>query len=297
MRIGVDLGGTKIEIVALDDSGAALARQRVATPAGQYDATLDRIVELVRAVELQTGQTGTIGIGTPGARSRRTSLIKNSNSTILIGNDFEHDLSRRLSRPVRIANDANCVALSEAIDGAAAEYNQVFGVILGTGVGGAIVHRKTCIEGRNRLAGEWGHMPLPWARDDERPGPQCYCGKRGCIETFLSGPSLAREYKGLTGNDATPSAVSQVAADGDIAAQQCMGDYEDRLARGLAVVVDILDPEVIVLGGGVSNLDRLYENIPPLLERYVLAGEVDTKIRRALHGDSSGVRGAAMLWP
>ncbi|MDP9018734.1 MAG: ROK family protein [Candidatus Eremiobacteraeota bacterium] len=297
MRIGVDLGGTKIEIIALDDAGATIVRRRVATPAGQYEATLEQIVDLVRGVESQTGKTGTIGIGTPGARSRRTALIKNSNSTILIGHDFENDISRRLGRAVRIANDANCFALSEAVDGAAADSNLVFGVILGTGVGGAIVHRKFGIEGRNRLAGEWGHMPLPWPRDDERPGPACYCGKFGCIETFLSGPSLTREYRALTGNDASPTAIAQMASQSDSDAQQCMNDYEDRLARGLAVVIDIVDPEVIVFGGGVSNIDRLYEDVPPRLERYVLAGEVDTKLRRALHGDSSGVRGAAMLWP
>ena len=296
MRIGIDLGGTKIEIVALDDARIELYRQRVSTPVGDYEKTLDAIVALVRDAEAALGRSGSVGIGTPGATSRISGTIKNANSTVLIGENFEADITARLERTVRIANDANCFALSESIDGAAAEAGVVFGAILGTGVGGGIAVTRTIIEGRNRLTGEWGHTPLPWPRDDERPGSACYCGKYGCIETWLCGPRFTAQYVEHGGEPCSPTQIAERAHAGEAKAGTALREYADRLARSLAVIINILDPDVVVLGGGVSNVAQLYAWVPQLLARYVLAGEVQTRLVRAAHGDSSGVRGAAMLW-
>jgi fructokinase len=297
MRIGVDLGGTKIEIIALDDAGSTLLRRRVPTPAGDYLGTLNAITDLVVAAEKDTGRQGTVGVASPGALSNRTGLLKNSNSTVLIGKPLAHDLSLKLGRPIRLENDANCFTLSEAVDGAAADGHVVFGVILGTGVGGGVVVGREIAGGRNRIAGEWGHTPLPWATDSERPGPPCYCGKSGCVETFLSGGGLARDYRARCGKLVAAEDVVRAAAGGDACAQECLDAYQDRLARGLAVVVNVLDPDVIVLGGGLSNVRQLYAGLSDRLGKYAFSDAVDTPIVRAAHGDSSGVRGAAWLWP
>jgi fructokinase len=297
MRIGIDLGGTKIEAIALGDGGVELFRHRVPTPSGDYDATLRAIAELVASVEASVGQQGSIGIGTPGAVSPRTGLMKNSNSVVLNGRPLDRDLQAKLGRAIRIENDANCFALSEAVDGAARDASVVFGVILGTGVGAGIVIDQRIIAGRNRIAGEWGHNPIPWPRAEELPGPACYCGKRGCIETFLSGPGLAREYRIRTGNEMTANEIATTTDVGSPEALAVMETYEDRLARGLAHVINIVDPDVIVLGGGLSNIARLYGTVPALLQRYVFSDGVATPVVRAMHGDSSGVRGAAWLWP
>jgi fructokinase len=296
MRIGVDLGGTKIEALALDPGGRPLLRRRVPTPRGDYEATLGAVVDLVRSLEAELQRRGSLGVGVPGAISPASGTIKNANSTWLIGRPFDRDLSRALDRPVRLANDANCFALSEAVDGAAAGAEVVFGVILGTGVGGSLVVAKRPIGGRNAIAGEWGHNPLPWPRDDERPGPDCYCGKRGCIETFLSGPGLARDYGAATGETLSAEAIAVLAGRGEDRAQAALARYEDRLARGLAHVINILDPEVVVLGGGLSNIGRLADRMPELLSAYVFSDRVDTAVVNARHGDSGGVRGAAWLW-
>ncbi len=298
MRIGIDLGGTKIEAAALDASGAILIRQRTPTPAGDYAATLAAIAALVASLEAQIGVRGSVGVATPGALSLKTGLIKNANSTVLNGKPLDHDLKQLLNRPVRLENDANCFALSEAVDGAGAGARVVFGVILGTGVGGGLVVDGAVIAGRNRIAGEWGHNPLPWPQGDERPGPACYCGKAGCIETFLSGPSLARGYTTRVGGAAVDAnAVAAAAGAGDAQALACLDLYRDRLARGLASVVNVVDPDVIVLGGGVSNIAALYDGLPALIARYAFSDGVETRVVRAAHGDSSGVRGAAWLWP
>jgi fructokinase len=272
MRLGVDLGGTKTEIIALDDAGGELLRRRVPTPRGDYPGTLALIVALVRAAEDELGRRGTVGIGIPGAESRLTGLIKNANSTWLIGQPLRRDLEQALGREVRIANDANCFALSEAVDGAAAGAEVVFGVILGTGVGGGIVVRGQVLEGANAIAGEWGHNPMP-AEPDHR---ECYCGRRGCIELYLSGPALA--------------------ADGGAGDESALTRYERRLAKALAQVINILDPDAIVLGGGVSNIDRLYETVPRLWGEHIFSDHVATRLLKHRHGDSSGVRGAAWLW-
>ncbi|HTX58688.1 MAG TPA: ROK family protein [Verrucomicrobiae bacterium] len=296
MRIGVDLGGTKIEAVVLDGAGEPLVRRRVPTPAGDYDGTLRAIAGLVEAVERETGPCAqTVGIGTPGIPSRVTGAMKNANSTVLIGKPLEGDLRAMLGRPVRLANDADCFTLSESRGGAADGAGIVFGVILGTGVGGGIVVGGRTLQGPNGIAGEWGHNPLPWPQDDERPGPACYCGKRGCIETFLCGPRLREADRRATGRGREPAAIAADAAGGDAEAERLMARYEDRLARGLATVVNLLDPDVVVLGGGLSNLERLYANVPPLLGRYVFSDRVETRLARARFGDSSGVRGAALL--
>jgi fructokinase len=297
MRIGIDLGGTKIEAIALDDGGVTLVRDRVPTPDGDYRATLDAVADLVAFIERETGGHGTVGVATPGAISRKSGLIKNSNSIGLNGKPLDRDLSQRLGREIRLENDANCFALSEAVDGAAAGARVVFGVILGTGVGGGVVVDKAPIVGRNHVAGEWGHNPLPWPREDEWPGPACYCGKNGCIETFLSGPALAREYRARAGKELMPEAIARAAASGNSDAIACLGCYCDRFARGLASVINVLDPDKIVLGGGVSNIAQLYDNVSMLLERYAFSDGINTPIVRARHGDSSGVRGAAWLWP
>ncbi len=300
IRLGIDLGGTKIEGIVLDARGRTLARRRVATPREDYPATVAAVAGLVAALEHEAGARGSVGVGIPGAVSPQTGRIKNANSTWLIGAAFNRDLAAALDRPVRLANDANCFALSEAVDGAAAGAGVVFGVILGTGVGGGVVIDGKVLAGRNAIAGEWGHNPLPWPRDEERPGPTCYCGKRGCIETFLSGPGLARDYAAGEGSPASPSAspeeIETRAEAGEAAALAALDRYQDRLARGLAQVIDLLDPDVIVLGGGLSNLPRLYQSLPARLPAYVFSDRVDTELRPPRHGDSSGVRGAAWLW-
>lgn len=297
MRIGVDLGGTKIEAAALDAAGAIMIRQRAPTPAGDYAGTLAAIAALVASVEAQTGETGSVGVATPGALSLKTGLIKNANSTVLNGRPLDRDLSALLNRPVRIENDANCFALSEAADGAGAGARVVFGVILGTGVGGGLVVDGRLVSGRNRIAGEWGHNPLPRPRADELPGPACYCGKKGCIETFVAGPALARNYIEQTGIARDAQSIAAAAEAGEPAAVACLHLFSDRLARGLASVINIVDPDVIVLGGGLSNIARLYDGLPALIARYAFSDGVETPVVRAAHGDSSGVRGAAWLWP
>jgi fructokinase len=297
MRIGIDLGGTKIEAIAIDGSGATLLRHRAPTPAGDYEATLAAISDLVAFVEAETGRRGSIGVATPGALSLKTGLIKNANSTILNGMPLDRDLAARLGRPVRLENDANCFALSEATDGAAAGAAAVFGVILGTGVGGGLVIDGKLVSGRNRVAGEWGHNPLPWAHGGELPGSACYCGRSGCIETFLSGPVLAADCLFRTGVAKSPQAIAAAAQTGDAQASLCLRLYQDRLARALASVVNVVDPDVIVLGGGVSNIGALYDGLSGTIARYAFSDGVDTPVLRAAHGDSSGVRGAAWLWP
>ncbi|MGF1629586.1 MAG: ROK family protein [Kiloniellaceae bacterium] len=296
MRIGVDLGGTKIEAAALGPDGAVLARQRLATPREDYAATIGAIVALVQQVESGIGLHGSVGVGIPGARSAISGLIKNASSTWLLGKPLDRDLAAALGRPVRLMNDANCLALSEAADGAAAGLEVVFGVILGTGVGGGIAVAGRPLIGCNAIAGEWGHNPLPWPQPDERPGPACYCGKQGCIETFLSGPNLARDYREAGGEAITAKDIVQRAEAGEPAAEVALARYEDRLARALAGVINILDPDALVLGGGISNVDRLYRTLPALLPRYVFSDHVATPVLKARHGDSSGVFGAARLW-
>jgi len=297
MRIGVDLGGTKTESVAIDDTGIERARLRVPTLSDSYDAIITSIVRLVHDTEACVGQTGTVGIGIPGALSPATGLVKNANTVALIGHPLDRDLARALNRPVRVANDANCFVLSEASDGAGAGARVVFGVIVGTGTGGGVVVDGKLLTGPHAIAGEWGHNPLPWPRDDERPGPSCYCGKCGCIETFLAGPSLARDHRLHTGEARDADDIARRAEAGDAAALASMIRYEDRMARGLASVINLLDPDVIVMGGGVSNIARLYREVPLRLGRYVFSDTVSTPIVPARHGDSSGVRGAAWLWP
>ena len=290
-RIGIDVGGTKIEGVVLTDDGAELGRLRVTTPQGDYQATVDRISELVDQLEHTHGRTfDTIGIGTPGAIDPLTGLLKNSNSVALNGRPFHLDLAAALGRPVIMRNDADCFALSEARDGAAAGASVVFGVIIGTGVGGGVVVEGQALSGPNAIAGEWGHNPLPWPRDDERPGPECYCGLAGCIETFLSGPGFAARA-GAT------DAVEVVAAArrGDLAALAQLDLYCDRLARSLATIINVLDPDAIVLGGGMSNVDEIYQRVPDLWARYAFTSTVATRLLKNRHGDSSGVRGAAWL--
>jgi len=295
MRIGLDLGGTKIEALALDADGLELFRKRIATPQGDYQATVAAIVGLIRDAEETTELQGHVGIGIPGALSRATGLIKNANSTCLIGHPLKEDVEEALERPVCLANDANCFAMSEATDGAAAGAKNVFGVILGTGVGGGLILHGQVIEGHNGIAGEWGHNPLPWPQDDERPGPVCYCGRQGCIEAFLSGPGLSREYLAATGKEAVATEICEHAKSGDEKAESILEHYENRLARALASVINLVDPEVIVLGGGLSNMERLYTNVPALWSRWVFSDRVDTTLVKNQHGDSSGVRGAAWL--
>ncbi|MGC1351226.1 MAG: ROK family protein [Xanthobacteraceae bacterium] len=296
MRIGIDLGGTKIEAIALDENGATLLRRRVPTPTGDYVGTLNAIADLVFFSERELCQNGSVGVASPGAISTRTGLLKNSNSTVLNGRPLVSDLSQRLGRPIRLENDANCFALSEAIDGAAVGAHVVFGVILGTGVGGAIVIGKELIAGHNKIAGEWGHNPLPWATESERPGAPCYCGKSGCVETFLSGAGLTRDYRSRTTKHLTAEEITLAAGGGDKCAQECLTVYRDRLARSLSAVVNLLDPDVIVLGGGLSNIAQLYAGLSSLTAIYTFSDAIDTPIVRAAHGDSSGVRGAAWLW-
>jgi fructokinase len=296
MRIGIDLGGTKIEGIAIADDGAERLRRRIAAPRGDYAKTLEAMAGLVREIDAELGVQGTVGVGIPGTVSPATGLIKNANSTWLIGRPLAEDFPRLLGRPVRFANDANCFALSEATDGAAAGAGLVFGVIVGTGTGGGVVVDGRVLTGANAIAGEWGHNPLPAPRDDESPGPPCYCGRRGCIETFLSGPALARQYEESGGPPVTAEEVAARAAAGEARALALLARYEERMARALASVMNLLDPDVIVLGGGLSNIDRLYERVPQLWSGHVFSDRVATRLVRARHGDSSGVRGAAWLW-
>jgi len=296
LRLGIDLGGSKIEIIALDRDGREILRRRVATPQGDYRATVGTVAGLVEAVEGELHERGSVGVGMPGAESRVTGLIKNANSTCLIGQPLKRDLQTLLQREVRLANDANCFALSEAVDGAAAGADVVFGVILGTGCGAGVVVRGQVLTGANAIAGEWGHNPLPWPGDHERPGPPCYCGKRGCLETWLSGPGLAGDFLAATGKGLTAAAIAAGAQAGDSTCLATLERYEDRLARGLAQVINVLDPDVIVLGGGLSNISRLYENVPRLWGGHVFSDHVATRLLPPVHGDSGGVRGAAWLW-
>ena len=295
MRIGIDLGGTKIEAAAFAAGGAEVFRRRVATPRGDYEATLDAVAALVAEAEARAGR-GTVGIGTPGAISPATGCVKNANSTWLNGRPLEADLERRLAREVRVANDANCFALSEAVDGAGRGARVVFGVIVGTGTGGGVVVDGRILTGRNAIAGEWGHNPLPWTRDDERPGPPCWCGKRGCVETFLSGPGMSGDHRAATGEGLEPAAIAARAAAGDARCAATLERYADRMARARATVVDGLDPDAVVLGGGMSNLSFLYDAVPRLWGRWAFSDRVDTPLLAPVHGDAGGVRGAAWLW-
>jgi fructokinase len=293
LRLGIDLGGTKIEIAALADDSTELLRCRVPTPRGDYPGTLKAVARLVNESENQLGQRGSIGIGIPGAESRVTGLIKNANSIWLIGKPLRDDLQTLLQREVRLANDANCFALSEATDGAAAGAAVVFGVILGTGVGGGIVAHGKVLSGANGIAGEWGHNRLP---GDEPDWPECYCGRKGCVETFLSGPGMKRDYAKTNGENLDPDEIAARAAAGNAACEATLRRYERRLAGALAQVINILDPDAIVLGGGMSNLERLYENVPKLWGAQVFSDQVATRFLKNRHGDASGVRGAAWLW-
>jgi fructokinase len=295
VRMGIDMGGTKIEAIAIDADGRERFRTRVPSPRGDYPGTIEAIAALVADVERALGPA-TVGIGMPGTISPATGLVKNANSTWLNGQRLADDLVARLQRPVRLANDANCFALSEAADGAAAGARIVFGVIIGTGTGGGVVVNGQVLVGANAIAGEWGHNPMPWPEADEWPGPACYCGRTGCIETFLSGPGLASDYVRAGGERLDAVSVAHRACGGDDLAAAALARYERRLARALASIINVLDPDVIVLGGGVSNIDRLYTRVPALWGQYVFSDRVDTRLARAVHGDSSGVRGAAWLW-
>lgn len=296
MRIGIDLGGTKIEGIALANNGDELLRHRINTPQHDYPATLDAMIQLVNYLESNTQRSGTVGIGIPGAVSPGSDTVKNANSTWLIGQTLQKDLETKLNRPVRIANDANCFVMSEATDGAGENADVVFGVIIGTGTGGGISINRQLLVGVNAIAGEWGHNPLPWPRHSELPGPDCYCGKQGCIETYLSGPGFARNFAHQTGKILTAQQIVAQAEDGNEQAELALQVYEDQMARALASVINIIDPHVIVLGGGMSNIQRLYTNVAERWGEYVFSSEVHTRLLANIHGDSSGVRGAAWLW-
>ena len=296
MRIGIDLGGTKIEGVALSSTGHELARERVATPP-HYQATVDAITALVERLERTTGQRGTVGLGIPGAVDPTTGVVKNANSVWLIGQPLGSDLATRLHRDIRLENDANCFALSEATDGAAAGADVVFGVIMGTGVGGGVVVGGRCLPGRQLIAGEWGHNPLPWPQPFELPGPLCYCGKHGCIESWISGPAVAADHERVTGIRLSTPDIIAAAESGVAAAQATRERLVQRAARSLATVINLLDPDVIVLGGGLSNVPRVADDIAAQLGDWVFSNPVTTPVVRHRHGDSSGVRGAAWLWP
>ena len=296
MRFGIDLGGTKIEIIALDGSREVL-RERVPTPQTVYDDTIRAICDLVRAAERKLGATGTVGIAIPGTISGTTGLVKNANSTRLIGHPLDHDLAAAIGRPVRVANDANCFALSEASDGAGRGADVVFGVIVGTGCGGGVSVGGRVLIGAHGIAGEWGHNPLPAPTPAEiDTAPQCYCGRKGCIEAWISGTGLAADFKRRTGRDLRGPDIATAAQAGDAAARATMEDFYDRFARSLAGIVNVLDPDVIVIGGGLSNIDALYSELPGRVERYAFTPEGPTRIVKNRHGDSSGVRGAAWLW-
>ncbi len=297
LRLGIDLGGSKIEAIVLDPSGSELLRNRIPTPCGDYVATLHAIASLVQEAESKLGDSCSIGICIPGTLSPDNGLVKNANSVCLIGHPLNQDLERILRRPIKIANDADCFTVSEARDGAGKDFNTVFGVILGTGVGGGIVVAKQLLSGPNRIAGEWGHNPLPWPTGEDSPQFDCYCGKQGCIETYLCGPALCRRYQlqqpqGVTNVQSLMMKVQQ----GDAKAAACFAIYCRQLAKSLASIINVLDPDIIVLGGGLSNIAALYHQVPELLNDYVFSDRVNTKIKPALHGDSSGVRGAAWLW-
>jgi len=295
MRIGIDLGGTKIEGLLLTPDGIEAQRGRVPTPQGDYDATVRAVADLVGQLQQSADHKATVGIGIPGTVSPATGLVKNANSVCLIAHPLDADIPTAIGRDVRLANDANCFAVSEAHDGAAAGASLVFGVILGTGVGGGVAINGHALVGANAIAGEWGHNPLPWPQDEERPGPKCYCGKAGCIETFLSGPGMTRDHVAHGGNDISGAElVSLVGA--DAACEATLARYEHRLARALASIINVLDPDVIVLGGGLSNIQRLYETVPTLWGEWVLSDTVVTRPVQNVHGHSSGVRGAAGLW-
>jgi fructokinase len=296
-RIGIDVGGTKIEGAAIDIAGLVRVRRRVATPVGDYRATVKTIIDVIGRIEQEIGSTAPVGIGIPGALSPATGLVKNANSTWLIGRPLQHDIETALARPARFANDANCFALSEAIDGAAAGMNTVFGVILGTGVGGRIAVKQQIIIGANAIAGEWGHNPISSPLPDEFPGARCWCGRSGCLETILSGPALAADHHSRTGQTLTPPDIVEKATAGDPACRATLSRYMDRLARGLASVINLLDPDAIVLGGGLSGISALYERVPQLWAHYVFSDRVVTPLLPPAHGDASGVRGAAWLWP
>jgi fructokinase len=297
IRIGVDLGGTKIEFVALGRDGRELHRHRIATPRFDYEGTVRVVAEAAQEIEKKLGRSATVGVGIPGTISTKTSLVKNANSTWLNGEPFDKDLSRALGREVLCANDANCLAVSEATDGAGAGKHVVFAVILGTGCGGGIAVDGRIHGGSNGVAGEWGHNTLPWMRPEEYPGAACYCGRNGCIETWISGTGLEADYKRATGDSLKGPEIIERSGAGEIAALAALDRFEDRLTRGLAQVINLLDPDVIVMGGGASKIPRLYRNVPARLKEYVFGKEADTPILPAKHGDSSGVRGAAWLWP
>jgi fructokinase len=296
VRFGIDLGGTKTEIVALAPDGRELLRRRIVTPRDDYRRTLDALTRLVTESERELGVSASVGLGTPGSISRATGLLRGSNSVCLNGQPIKRDLERFLDREIRITNDANCFALSEATDGAGRDARVVFGAILGTGVGAGIVVEGRVLDGPNAIAGEWGHNPLPWPRDDERPGAACFCGRNGCIETWLAGPGIARDHEHATGEHASAQEIVARAARGDRAGGATLERYEERLARALAHVINLLDPDAIVLGGGLSNIERLYKNVPRHWGSWVFSDRVDTQLLRNVHGDSSGVRGAAWLW-
>lgn len=297
MRLGIDLGGTKIAAVVLDDRGQEKWRTRVATPRGDYEGTLAQIAALVTDGEQAAGETCSVGIGIPGAPSRATGRIKNANSTWLNDQPLQADLEARLSRPVRLANDANCLVVSETMDGASKDARLVFGVILGTGTGGGLFANGALVEGLNSIAGEWGHNPLPWPEASELPGEPCYCGRSGCIETWLSGPALARDHARAAGETVAAEEVVARASRGDTRAAEALDRWEGRLARGLATVINVVDPEVIVVGGGLSRIARLYTNVPALWGQWIFSDVVATRLVPARHGADSGVRGAAGLWP
>src|SRR4051812_749143 len=296
MRIGVDLGGTKIEVMALAPDGSELLRERMPTPRDSYNSVVTGICGLVLDAEARLGRRGTVGLAIPGIVSPKTGLVKNANSILLIGHPLDKDLSVALNRPVRAANDANCFALSEATDGAAAGCQIVFGIIAGTGVGGGVCINGKVLGGAHAIAGEWGHNPLPATTPDEIPGPKCYCGKRGCIESWCSGPALSAQFESVTGRKLRPTEIATAARNGDATAAQIMDTYLDRFARAIATLVNILDPQAIVMGGGLSNIEQFYTELPQRVERYGFNPEGETIIVRNRHGDSSGVRGAAWLW-
>jgi len=294
VRVGIDLGGTKIEILVLERSGQERMRRRVPTPQGDYAATVRAIAELVQGSD--TGDAP-VGVGIPGTISPATGLVKNANSTCLIGHPLDRDLASAMNRKVRLANDADCFVLSESVDGAGVDAGSVFGIIIGTGVGGGLVVGKRVVQGPNAIAGEWGHNPLPWPEDTERPGDACYCGLRGCIETFLSGPAVSLEYAAMVEAQLNATEIEQHAANGEKVAQTLMQKYMDRFARATAGVINIFDPEIIVVGGGLSKLKGLYEDVPALWPKYVFSDTVATRIAPAKYGPESGARGAAWLWP
>ncbi len=296
MRIGIDLGGTKIELIALDEQGTEQVRFRRPTPAGNYGAIIDLIAAMVQQAESELGVAASIGLGTPGAISRQSGMMKNCNSTCLNGRTFKEDIEQVLQREVRLSNDANCFALSEAVDGAGAGSAVVFGVILGTGVGGGLIVNGQVLDGVNHIAGEWGHNPLPVGSLSELPGPACYCGRHGCIEAWLSGPAMQAEHFRHYGKKLTAADIASAAQAGDVACLQTLEIYCERLARALAMVINIIDPDVIVLGGGLGNIEMLYSRVPLLWHRYIFSDEIRTSLLRPVHGDSSGVRGAAWLW-